>query len=297
MRSDRLASLIPRHSNTLVPFGLQVMKTTAKILYMSSTQMPEPTGTTTPNPRDSLRILSATNNRAPIDTITKHASGSCDASGKKTTPPLTSVDSESSLPKNVGLSITNTLHQPLRNWNSPPSSPLSPRQPPTYLESLHSNSQKPVLAPHHYHSTSEEVGCTCARKLLQHLFRPYPKPTPHPHLYPRLRLRNLYYAIKSTFNTSTNPTLCRQHKPTFRHRYNQLRRHTASINIPRWILNRSCKRLLPSPTASRPSPPTLTDSYRILLQSTFLLRSFVLNHMSSVQQRKMERCRLTLDDF
>lgn len=79
---------------------------------------------------------------------------------------------------------------------------------------------------------SDEAGRAWARKPLQRLFRLYPKPTPHPHPYSRLHLRNPYYAIKLTFDTSTNPTLRRQLKPTFRHRHNQLLRHTASINIP-----------------------------------------------------------------
>lgn len=197
---------------------------------------------TTLSQKDSQQIPSVRNNHVPIATIINHAFGSHDASGRKTTPPLMSVDSESSLPKNVALSTTNTPHRPLRNRSSPPSLPLSPRQPPTHLGFPHSNSQKPVPAPQPHHSVSDEAADrTCARKPLQRLFRPYPKPTLHLHPYPRLCLRNPYYTIKSTFDMSTNPTLRRLHKPTFWHRHNKLRHRITSTNIPRWIPHRSCK--------------------------------------------------------
>lgn len=238
---------------------------------MSSTQTQAPTGTTTPTTEESPSPPSATNSRAPTDTTTKYASGSQGRLGETTTRAPTSLDPEYSYQKNAGLNTTSTPSQNPRDRSLPHSSPLSLHQPRTHLGFPHSNSQKPVLAPQPHHSVSDKASRTRARKPLQRLFRPYPKPTPHLHPYPRLRLRNPYYAIKSTFDTSTNPTLRRQFKPTFRRHHNQLLHHTASINIPRWIPNRSCRLLPPSPPALQRSPPMLTGSYRTLLLLTFQL--------------------------
>lgn len=201
---------------------------------MSSTQMQEPIGTTTLNQRDILRSPSAKSSPARIDTTTNPTSGSHSTSGKKTTRVHTSHVHESSPLKNVGQSITNIPLRPLRNQSSQPSSPLSPRQPPTHFGFPHSNSSKPVPVLQPHHSVSDvTVDRTYACRPLQHLFRPYSKPTPHPHLYPRLRLHNPYYAVKSTFDTSTNPTFRRLHKLTFRHCHNKLCHHITSVNIPR----------------------------------------------------------------
>lgn len=153
---------------------------------------------------------------------------------------------------------------------------------------LSSQKQAPVLLPHHSMS-DEAVSCTYAHRPLQHLFRPYPKPTPHLYPYSRLRLNNSYYAIKALFDILTNPTLHHQHKPTFWLHHNKLLCHLVSINISQWILHKLCRLLPPSPMVSPPSWITLTSSYKTLLLSIFLLQSFVQNHMSNVQQYTMAR--------
>lgn len=205
---------------------------------------------------------------------------------------------KSSPPKNVSPNITNTLLRPFRNWSSPHSLLLSPCQPQTHLGFPYLNFPKPVLAPQPHHSISDKAASrTYAHKPLQRLFRPYPKLTPYPHPYPHLCLRNPYYTIKLTFNMSTNPMLCRQHKPTFRHRYNQLRHRTTFINIPRWIPYKSCRLSTPSSKVSPPLLTMLTGSYKTLLLSTFLLQFCVLSHICSTQQRTMARRQLMLDDF
>lgn len=291
-RSDRLASLSLQPSTTPVPFGLRQTKASAKILYTSSTQTPEPIGTTTSITKESLSPPSVTNNRARIDITTKSAFGSREDTGEKTIQAPTYPDPEHYYLRSAGSSTTSTQTLNLHDQSLLHSFPLSP----THPVFPHSLSQKPVPAPQH--SASEEaVGRTRARKPLQRLFRPYPKPTPHPHPYPRLRLRNPYYAIKSTFDTSTNPTLRRQYKPTFRHLHNKLRRRTTSVNIPRWIPTKSCRLSPPSQTTLPRSPPTSTGLYKTLLLSTFLLRFYVLNHTSNARQRTTERRRLTLEDF
>lgn len=151
----------------LVPFSLQATRMTVRILCTSLTQTQEPIGTTTPNQRDTLRSLSVISNLALIGTMTNHASGSHSASGKKMTRVHTSHGHKSSPPKNVGPNIINTPLQPLRNQNSLPSSPLSPRQLLTHLRFLHSNSPKPVLASQPHHSVSNEAASrTCAYKPL-----------------------------------------------------------------------------------------------------------------------------------
>lgn len=231
------------------------MKTTAKILYMSLTQTQELTSITMLSWRDTLRTLSATNSRVPIDTTTNCASGSRDASERKTTPPLTSSESKPSLWKNAGSSTTSIPPRTHQSLSSPPSSLPSPCQPQLHLGSLHSTFQKPVLVPLLSHSMSNDApNCTYVYRPLQHLFRPYPKPTPHPHPYPCLCLRNPYYMIKSMFDTSTNPMLRRLYKPTFRHYHNKLCCRTISINIPRWTSHKLCKLWPPLPRISPPSP-------------------------------------------
>lgn len=140
---------------------------------------------------------------------------------------------ESSPPKNVGLNIINTPLRPLRNRSLLHFLPLLSHQPQTYLRFPHSNSPKPVLALHPHHSMLNEVaGCTHAHRPLQHLFRPYPKPTLHPHPYPCLHLNNWFHEIKSMFDTSTNLQLRCQYKLIFRLHHNKLLYHTTSINIP-----------------------------------------------------------------
>lgn len=172
------------------------------------------------------------------------------------------------------------------------------RQPQTLLSSLHSLYPKPVLALQLPHSMSNEtVGRTPVHRPRQCLFRPYPKPTPYLYPYLCLCLCNSYYVIKSTFDTSTNSTLYRLHKPMFRHRHNQLCRYTTSVNIPRWIPHR-LYRLSPLSQITSPcSPTTSTTSYKTLLWSTFLLQFCVLNHMYSTRLRTMARHQLTLEDF
>lgn len=82
----------------------------------------------------------------------------------------------------------------------------------------YSSSLKPVLTPQPHHSVSNETaGHTHVRRPLQYLFRLYPRPTLHPHPYSCLCIRNLYYAVKLTFDMSTNPMLRHLHKPTFWH--------------------------------------------------------------------------------
>lgn len=204
-----------------------------KILYTSSTQTSELTSMTTPSLRDSQQTPSAKNNCPPIATTTNHASGSRSTSGKKMTRLHTSHENISSLQKNAGPSTTSIPPQTRRSLSSPPSSLPSLRQLRTHPEFLHSTSQKPVLAPLPPRSVSDDVpNHTHARGPLQHLFRPYPKLTPHLHPHPRLRLNNPYYEIRSTFDTSTNPQLCRQYKPMFQHHHNKLLHCTTSINIP-----------------------------------------------------------------
>lgn len=205
---------------------------TVRILCTSLMQTQKPTGTTTPNLRDTLKSLSATNNLALTGTMTNPSSGSCSTFGTKTTRVHMSHTYESSPSKNVGPNTTNTLLRPLRSRNSLPSSPLLPRQPPTHLGFPPSNSLKPILASQPHHSVSDViVGHTHIRKPLQHLFKLYPKPTPHPYPYPRLCLRNSYYTIKSMFDISINPMLYHQHKLTFWHHHNKLHHCTTSINI------------------------------------------------------------------
>lgn len=147
----------------------------------------------------------------------------------------------------------------------------------------HLSSQKPVLALKPHHSVSNEVAsCTYGCRPLQCLFRPYSKPTLYLHLYLHLRLRNPYYAIKLTFNTSSNLTLCYLHKPTFRHRHNKLRHCLISINIPKWIPHRLCRLSPPLPTVSQSSLTASTGLYKTLLPLIFLLRYSVQNHMFSI---------------
>lgn len=198
---------------------------------------------TTPIIKESLSPLSVTNNRAHFDTTISHASGLRDVFGEKTTLAHTSPEPEHSYPKSAGSSTISTWTLNLHDQSLLLSFPLSP----THLISPYSLSQKQVPAPQYNNSVSEEApGYTRARKPLQRLFRPYPKLTPHPHPYLYLRLRNSYYVIKSTFNTSTNSTLHRLHKPIFRHHHNKLRHHLTSTNIPRWISHKSCRLLPPS---------------------------------------------------
>lgn len=243
-RSNHLAQLSPQTSTTPIPFGLWTTITTAKILYTSSTQMQELTGMTTPIIKELPLPLSAMNNRAQIGTMTEYASGPQGSSGEKTTQAPTLHEQEHSYPRNAGSSTTS-----IQTLNLHDQSLLLPfLLLLTHLAFSHSLSQKQVPVPRYNNSVSEEApDRTHAHRPLQRLFRPYPKPTPHPHPYLRLRLRNPYYAIKSTFDTSTNPMLCRLHKPTFRHHYNKLRRCITSSNIPRWTPHKSCKLWPPSP--------------------------------------------------
>lgn len=292
--SDCLAQLSPQMSIILVPFSLRAMKVTVKILFMSSTQTSATIGTTTPTIRELPLQPSATSSCALIGTTTDLVSGSHNVFGEKTTQTHMSHEHKLFYPKNTGLNTTSIPSLNLHNQSLLHFFPLSP----THLAFPHSHYPKPILASQPYHSVSDEaVSRTYVRKPLQCLFRPYPKPTPHSHPYPYLHLCNPYYAVKSTFNTSTNPTLCRLHKPTFQHRHNKLRRHLTSINIPRWIPHKSCRLSPPLPTTLQHLQITLTGSYKTLLQLTFQLRCCILSHMSRVQQRTMARCQLMLDAF
>lgn len=173
---------------------------------MSSTQTSESIGMTTLSQKDTPPTPSARNNCAPIAITTSHASEFYNTSGKKMTRLHTLHENASLLQKNAGPSTTSTPHQTLLNQSSSLSLPLSLSRPPTHLEFPHLNSLKPVPAPQPHHSISDvTAGCTHARRPLQRLFRPYPKPTPHLHPYPCLHLNNPYYKIRSMFDTSTNP--------------------------------------------------------------------------------------------
>lgn len=182
------------------------MKATVKILFMSLTQTLATTNMTTLTIRKLLLPLSATSSRAPIDTMTDPASGSHDVFGEKTTQIPMLHEHECSYPKSAGLNTTSTPSLNLHDESLLHSFLLSL----TLLGFPYSLSLKQILVPRYNNFVLEEAAdCTYACKLLQHLFRPYPKPTPHLHPYPCLHFRNSYYMIKSTFNTSTNPTLCR----------------------------------------------------------------------------------------
>lgn len=204
-----------------------------KILFMSSTQTLAMIGTTTPTIRELLLPLSATSNRASITTMTSHVSGSYTVFGEKTTQIPTLHGHELFYPKNAGSNITSIPSPNLLDRSSLPSSPPSLHQPQTHSVSLYSTSLKPVLAPQLPCSVSDNAPNRIhIRRPLQRLFRPYPKLTPHLHLYPRLRLRNPYYTVKSIFDTSMNPMLRHPYKPTFWHCHNKLCRHLTSVNIP-----------------------------------------------------------------
>lgn len=98
-------------------------------------------------------------------------------------------ENASLLQKNTSPSTTSTPHQTLLNQSSLLSSLLSPHQPLTHLEFPHLNSPKPVPASQPHHFVSDVTASrTHARRSLQHLFRPYLKPTPYPHLYLCLHL-------------------------------------------------------------------------------------------------------------
>lgn len=183
-----------------------------------------------------------------------------------------------SYPKNAGSNTTSILNLNFRDQSSSPSSLPSLPLLQIHLRFPHSSFLKQVLVPLPPHFVSEEtVSRTHIRRPLQHLFRPYPKPTLHPHLYPRLRLHNPYYAIKLMFDISTNLMLHRLYKPIFWHCYNKLRHYLTSVNIPRWIPYRLC-RLSPCLRT------TSTSSYRTLRQLTFQLRFSVLSHMYNTRQ-------------
>lgn len=160
------------------------------------------------SPKDTLRTPSVISNLASTGTTTNPTFGSHNASEKKMTRVHMSHGHRSSPPKNIGLHTTNTLGQALPNPNSLPSSPLSPHQLQTHLRFPHSNYLKQVLAPRLHHSILDDVPSrTHTHRPRQHLFKPYLKLTPHSHRYPRLRLNNPYYEIRSTFDMSTNSQL------------------------------------------------------------------------------------------
>lgn len=185
---------------------------------------------TTPIIKESPSPLSAMINHVPIDIMINHASRLRNIFREKTTPAHISPGLKHFYPRNIGL---NTIITPTLNLYNPSPLRFFPLSP-IHLAFSHSLFSKLVLAPQPHYSASEEApGCICAYKPLQHLFKPYPKPTLHLHLHLHLHLCNPYYAIKSMFDTLTNPMLHHLHKPTFRHHHNKLHRRLTSINILR----------------------------------------------------------------